>query len=228
MRKVLQKIKEKKVLYDMLFLVIITFIISIPLLKKDINIYFDEGIHFISRAYSTYKSLLQNGESIIITDFSNDFGYAYSLFNGILPTMMLIITSLLTMSFINGFKFLTFIIVFLAGLSMYKLIMEIMENRYTSLIASSVYILSPYFLNNLFIRHSLSESITFIFIPLVFLGLYNLFNTEKKHYYLVIGFVRINFNSKRNLFYCRNICFNLLPNIYKRVFKNKGKERNIN
>lgn len=31
------------------------------------------------------------------------------------------------------------------------------------------------------------EAISFIFIPMVFLGLYNLFNTEKNHYYLIFG-----------------------------------------
>ena len=31
------------------------------------------------------------------------------------------------------------------------------------------------------------ECMAFVFIPLVFLGLYNLFNTEKNHYYLIIG-----------------------------------------
>lgn len=31
------------------------------------------------------------------------------------------------------------------------------------------------------------EAVSFIFIPMVFLGLYNLFNTEKNHYYLIFG-----------------------------------------
>ena len=51
----------------------------------------------------------------------------------------------------------------------------------------------PYHLNDMYIRNSIGETLSFIFIPLVFLGLYNLFNKEKNDWLLCIGAVRFDF-----------------------------------
>ena len=45
----------------------------------------------------------------------------------------------------------------------------------------------PYHLTDLYTRNAIGEYTSFVFIPLVFLGLYNLFNTLDKNYYLAIS-----------------------------------------
>jgi uncharacterized membrane protein YfhO len=51
----------------------------------------------------------------------------------------------------------------------------------------------PYHLNDMYIRNALGEFLSFIFIPLVFLGLYNLLNKEKREWLLIVGAVRFNY-----------------------------------
>ena len=70
---------------------------------------------------------------------------------------------------------------------MYKFVYGMCENHNTADLAAIVYMTSPYFFTDIYIRHALGEAVSFIFIPMVFLGLYNLLKTEKNHYYLPFG-----------------------------------------
>ena len=71
---------------------------------------------------------------------------------------------------------------------MYKTLKEITKNKDAAVLASILYMSFPYHLTDLYTRNALGEYMSFIFIPLVFLGLYNLFyGEERKHYYIAIG-----------------------------------------
>jgi len=50
----------------------------------------------------------------------------------------------------------------------------------------------PYHLNDMYIRNALGEFLSYIFIPLVFLGMYKLFSKEKGEWILTVGATRIN------------------------------------
>ena len=76
---------------------------------------------------------------------------------------------------------------------MYYFIKKITDDKNVSVVGSVIYMVMPYHLTDMYIRGSLGEFLSFIFIPLVFLGLYNLFNEEKRDWLLVIGAVRINY-----------------------------------
>ena len=78
---------------------------------------------------------------------------------------------------------------------MYKFIISITKNSNTSALVSIIYLTFPYHLTDLYVRNALGEFMSFMFLPLVFLGLYQLFNTSENHYYLTFGAVRINFNT---------------------------------
>ena len=70
---------------------------------------------------------------------------------------------------------------------MYKFTKEISGNNDVGILASILYMTFPYHLTDLYTRNALGECVSFIFIPLVFLGLYRLFFTQKKTYHLSIG-----------------------------------------
>lgn len=75
---------------------------------------------------------------------------------------------------------------------MYKFVSTLTKNTLTGTLAATLYILMPYHLNDMYIRNALSEFLSYIFIPLVFLGLYKLFQKEKGEWILCIGAVRTN------------------------------------
>jgi asparagine N-glycosylation enzyme membrane subunit Stt3 len=78
---------------------------------------------------------------------------------------------------------------------MYFFVKKITNDKNVGVLASVIYMIMPYHLNDMYIRSALGEFLSFIFIPLVFLGLYNLKNKEKNQWTLVIGAVRFDYYS---------------------------------
>lgn len=182
-------IKQNRIAFDIICICIIAIFLSIPMIRKNNDIYLDDGSQHLMRAYGTFKSIKKNGNYSIISDFTNRFGYSWNFFYGAFSTYLIIILSLIFNSFNVGFKFVLCLIILFSGLLMYKFIMEMLENNDVALLTSIVYMISPYFFTDIYVRHAIGESLAFVFMPMVFLGLYNLFNTHKKHYYLIFGAV---------------------------------------
>lgn len=189
----LQKMKEKRQVVDVVFIITLAFILFLPMLNSQIDIYWDDGSQHLMRAYYTYQTMLENGSGNIIAAFTNGFGYSWNLFYGPLSSDIVMGLGVLLRSFNAGFKMALFLILSLAGLTMYQLVREMTDNANTACLASLIYMTSPYFFTDLYSRHAIGESMAFVFIPMIFLGLYNLFNTEKNHYVLIFGAVRIDF-----------------------------------
>ena len=78
---------------------------------------------------------------------------------------------------------------------MYKFMNAYTENDNVALLSSILYMTFPYHLTDLYTRNALGEYASFMFIPLVFYGLYNLFYTSDKQYYLAIRSNWINTNT---------------------------------
>ncbi len=53
--------------------------------------------------------------------------------------------------------------------------------------------MAPYHLTDLYVRNAIAEFASFMFIPLVFLGLYNIIKKEGKTWYLSIGAIGLVF-----------------------------------
>ena len=182
------KILKNRNLIDILILVLVGLFLCIPLLNSNLDIYYDDGIQHIARAFGTKDSILQNGIfANIIPMFSNNFGYSWNLFYGPLSTWGIIIIELIIKNYIIAYKLFCFICLVLSGYYMYKFLLKLVENKNVALLTGIFYMSFPYHLTDLYLRNALGEFVSFIFIPLVFLGLYNLFYTEDNHYYIAIG-----------------------------------------
>ena len=175
-----------------LIILIASIIISLPLLKSNIDVYFDDGIQHIGRAYETYLEIQNKGNPKILSNLTNEFGYSWDLFYGPLSTTLILITRVIAGTFINSYKLVLFIGILISGITMYKFVSNLTKNEITGTIAGILYMTMPYHLNDMYIRNALGEFLSYIFIPLVFLGIYKLFNKEKREWILVIGAVRIN------------------------------------
>ncbi len=195
-----------------IFIVLVSCIITIPVLSKNIDVYYDDGIQHIARAFGTLESIKEQGiNANVIQSFSNGFGYSWNLFYGPLSTISIIIINFICGNMITAYKLLNFISLILSGFFMYKFMLSITKNSNTSLLASIIYITFPYRLTDWYSRNALGEVMSFMFVPLVFLGLYQLFNTTENHYYLTFGAVRTYFNTQYkhsyNLYFWNVICF---------------------
>lgn len=190
MKKLLHMMKENRIVIDVLVIFFVALILAFPIFNKNTDIYLDDGSQHLMRAWGSYNSLKQNGTANVISSFGNGFGYSWDLFYGPLSTDLIIVFGMIFSSFNIGFKVAFAVIIFAAGAFMYKFICEMTENKNTALLAAIIYVTSPYFFTDIYVRHAIGEACGFVFIPLVFLGLYNLFNTEKKHYYLIFGATR--------------------------------------
>lgn len=107
------------------------------------------------------------------------YGYAVSVFYGdallYFPALLRIIGFPLD----AAYKILIFAVHAATGFSAYYCIRKIVDNRYIASVGASLYLLSPYRMFGLF-ESRLGETIALIFVPLVAVGLYNIFTKDVK------------------------------------------------
>ena len=107
------KDKLKKYKYILIILVVAS-ITSIPLLCKDLDVYYDDGIQHIARAYATYLSIINGEHTEVLSSLANGFGYSWDLFYGNFSTILILIGKCITTTFIGGYKFTLFLGLFLS------------------------------------------------------------------------------------------------------------------
>ena len=66
---------------------------------------------------------------------------------------------------------------------MYYLAFDLTKNKYTSLLSSIIYLLTPYRMGDMIVRSSYNEIFIFLFFPMILLSLNRLINNKK---YLVL------------------------------------------
>ena len=81
---------------------------------------------------------------------------------------------------------------------MYWFVNKLTKSKEVGALAAILYMLMPYHLNDMYIRNALGEFLSYIFIPLVFLGLYKMFQKEKGIWILCVGTVRFDFDTYFN------------------------------
>lgn len=144
------------------------------------------------------------------------------------PRLAHITASIFTVLFngnvILGLKATHFIVYYLSGIMMYKLVYRIFKNKYSAIISSIFYLTFPYSITEIFVRDALAESFIFIFTPMIILGLYELFYGDKKYFYIwfILGYVGIiNSHLVLAVYFTALIFIYLLLNI-KKVFKKEN------
>ena len=147
----------------------------------------------MARAIGTLTALKEGQiEPLIVSNYANGFGYAWNLFYPPLAPYVMTVLRLFLCSYGNALKAIIVLCIFISGIAMFKLLEEIIKNKKFSLIGSIIYICSPYFLTDVYIRMALGEILAFTFLSILFLGIYNLFNGNgKKHTLITIGAVGI-------------------------------------
>lgn len=183
-----EKILKNRNLIDIVVIFLVTCLIGFPLLNSKLNVYYDDGIQHIARALGTSESFKENfWFPNVISSFSNGYGYSWNLFYGPLSVYGICLINVLINNVMTSYKLFVFICMMLSGITMYKFVKDLSGNNDVGILASILYMTFPYHLTDLYTRNALGEFVSFVFIPLVFLGLYRIFFTEKKGYALSLG-----------------------------------------
>ena len=208
----------KNKIKDYIIIFVISVIISIPLLTSNFDIYADDGIQHIARLMGTYQTITE-GEfpPVIMSNFCNGFGYSWNIFYSPITAFVPLILML---------KLFMILVTFLSGIAMYEFVKKVTKNKYAGMLAAIIYILAPYRLTDMYMRIAIAELTSFIFLPIVFHGIYNIFNSEeksmKKSLILTLGAVGIILTHTVIAMYTAIICF-----IYVIVNIKKLKEKQV-
>ena len=171
----------KKKIIDYIIILVFSLIISIPLLSKDLNVYSDDGIQHIARLMGTYQTITEREfPPVIMSNFCNLFGYSWNIFYSPLTAYFPLIFRIFTSSFELILKLFILLLSFFTGIAMYEFVNKVTKNRYAGLLAAVLYMFAPYRLTDIYMRIAISELASFIFLPITFLGMYNIFNCEEK------------------------------------------------
>lgn len=200
-KKKLNKIKNKinSIPKPFIGLLIAIIILIYPLLGNKIT----NGHDYLFHATNTM--LINNKINIFKFDLllpkiyngniANGFGYGTGIFYPpLFYYLTAYISSILNLSIQDSILSITYvqiITIILSGLSMYKFTKKISKDSYIASISSIAYISSAYFLCNIYTRNTIGEALVYVFLPIVFSGLYELFFGDKNKFTLLftIGYI---------------------------------------
>ena len=166
-----------------LIIVALSFATCLLLFLPNQTLQYDDGVHHIARLIGTENSI-KEGQIIpnIISNQANGYGYSWNIFYSPITGYVPLIFRLIGANFTLCIKLFIFAVTIATGWFMYKFVYEITKNNKIAILASVLYIFWPYRLTDIYNRMALAEITTFMFLPLVFHGIYNVFNDKDKNY----------------------------------------------
>ena len=177
--------KKKLICYGIIL--VISILMCYPLFRESFFNSHDGDFH-MSRAFGTLEQI-RNGNSIfVISRFSHNLGFAWNLFYPPVSTFITCLFELISGNINIGMKCFIFITYFLSGISMFKLVSDIYKDKKAALIASIIYMTAPYRMLNSYTRLAVGEMVSFIFIPMIFRGIYYILEEKvNKKYIFIFG-----------------------------------------
>ena len=126
---------------------------------------------------------------MIMSNLCNNFGYSWNIFYSPLTAYAPLIFKIFNFTFTNCLKIFMFAVTLLSGITMYTFMMNVTKNKNVSLLSSILYVLAPYRITDMYIRIAVAELASFVFIPIIFDGLYSVLKEEKLSFKLIWGTV---------------------------------------
>lgn len=202
---------------------IVSIFVCLPLLNKNCNIYIDDGIQHLCRLIGTEQTLVSKQFlPMIMSNFCNNFGYSWNIFYSPLTAYIPLIFRIFSFSFETCLKLFMFVVTVATGIAMYKFVIKITKNKNIAILASVLYIIAPYRITDMYVRMALAELTSFIFIPIVFSGMYSIINENKKSSLLIIGASGLILTHTVVCMYTAMLCF-----VYLIVFIRKLNKKSI-
>lgn len=205
---------------DILVILVISIFLCSPLLSKGFFTAHDIHCHMF-KAVATVDALL-NGQipPLIGPRLANGFGYSWNIFYAPLSAYLPAFLKIIIPTFIDSMKLFILLTIFFSGITMYYFALEISGLRNMSLLAAIFYLSAPYRLEDIYIRGAMGESLAFVFIPLFFHGLYNLFYQDgKKDYFIALGFTGLLLSHNISALMCGSAALLYVLLHYKQLLK---------
>lgn len=225
--KIRKLLKNNKILSYILIFFMALFV-CIPLFSKYMNISADDGIQHICRIIGTDASLKEfKLFPVIMSGFCNGFGYSWNIFYSPLTAYLPLIFKIFTNSYVLSLKLFMFSCMLFSGIFMYKLVYRICKTHKAGVISAIIYMAAPYHLTDLYTRIAIAELASFVFLPILFIGMYDLINKDKKKTYCIsIGAVGLILTHNVIAVYAAIFCAVYLLFYYKKL-NNKVVIKNI-
>lgn len=172
-----------------IILALIMVVSSIWLIKKGMPYQHDGDFHS-SRLLSLANSIKHGDFLALIHDAYYGFGYANGIFYSNFFFYINAILVAFGMPIMTSFKLLNVFINIGTVLSIYFVSKSISKDKKISLMITILYMFAMYRMVDVFVRSAIGETLAFMVIPIVFLGLYEIvYRDYKKWYIFTIGFV---------------------------------------
>ncbi len=192
----MKKIKEHK--YPLVAIFLVSVILMLPMFLRSYTHNDDTWFHLIN--IGLIEKAIENNffsgfTTKILPVLANSFGYGTRLFYPplahTLGAYLTYFLSFFQIGILGSMKVLHFLELLASGLTMYLCAYSFHKKKYQSFLASVIYMAACYHLSDMYIRDALGESFIFVFLPLIVLGIKNLFdgNTKKFYLYFIIGYV---------------------------------------
>ena len=179
-------LKNKKVL-SYISIILVSIFLCIPLFSKYMDISRDDGMQHICRLIGTYSTIKEGHMfPVIMSEFCNGFGYSWNLFYSPLTAYFPLLFRLFTSSYVVILKLFMLLAMMLSAIFMYQFVYKLSKSHKAGVISAVLYMCAPYHLTDLYNRIAVAELTSFIFLPIVFSGMYDLFHIRNKFPYKII------------------------------------------
>lgn len=206
-----------------LILIVLTLITLVPLFIRP-NIRGDDYLFHLLRI-ADIKNSIANGHILvnIMPDSLYGYGYANGLFY---PDLLLYIAAFFNLIGINlkiAYGIFLSLCTLASTFSMFICIKKITNNKNVALYSTVIYIFAQYKVTDLYLRSAVGEYISFIFVPIILLGIYELlYENYKKWYILSFGMSGIVLSHLLSVFIVIIMCVLIyILNINKLIEKPK-------
>jgi len=180
--------KQRPNLPNLFIIFIVAFLLSSPLLTKGFFIAYDIDNHVFKLVATVTALLEEQFPPLIGSKLANGFGYSWNIFYPPLSSYIPALFKIFFPSFIGSMKLYIFFTLVASGITMYYFACDLTRSKNVALLAAIFYMTAPYRLEDIYSRGALGEALAFVFIPLLFHGLFSLFyRNGQKDYYITLG-----------------------------------------
>ncbi len=121
----------------------------------------------------------------VLPNLVNGLGYGWNIFYSPLAYDFTWLISALGFSYTTSLKLVHFLAILFSGAFLYLLVMRLTRHNTAALIAAVLYMAAPYRLVDLYVRNAYAESFAFVFLPVVFLGVYEIFHGDPHRWWIL-------------------------------------------